>query len=165
MPSEWRAAVRGDVRDGLVQVVHHLQAQHQRHPLGVEIVRAGGLRRRRWRPPAQRGQRARLGAEGDAVARQVGHHARQALVRATAWWTSSVSSALHTDGRCTLALRMTGSAASRSALLSTYRWQTPMPPVMTGMVPLRAAERWRAVAAARDDQVHVVVQRAAARVT
>ena len=44
---------------------------------------------------------------------------------ATASWTSSVSAALHTPGRCVLALTMMRSAASRSEGASTNTWQLP----------------------------------------
>ena len=47
-------------------------------------------------------------------------------------WTSSVSTALHTDGRWVLALIKMSSAISWSAVASTKRWQLPTPVSITG---------------------------------
>ena len=48
--------------------------------------------------------------------------------------TSMVSMALHVPGRWTLALKQISAAMGRSALQSTYTWQTPLSCLITGMV-------------------------------
>jgi len=48
---------------------------------------------------------------------------------ATASCTTSDSAALHTDGRCVLALTTMARASSRSADASTYTWQLPSPSI------------------------------------
>ena len=47
-------------------------------------------------------------------------------------WTRQTSSALHTDGRLVLAFSMIFTAMLRSASLSTYTWQMPVPVSMQG---------------------------------
>ena len=62
-------------------------------------------------------------------------HAATSLGRnseATASSTRTVSMALHTPGRWTLAFSMMRSAMSRSAAACTYTWQLPSPVWMTG---------------------------------
>src|SRR5574341_1084460 len=48
--------------------------------------------------------------------------------------TSIVSMALQVPGRWTFALKQISDAMARSALLSTYTWQTPLSCLITGMV-------------------------------
>lgn len=52
-------------------------------------------------------------------------------------WTIATSSALQTDGRLVLAFSMIFSALSKSASLSTYTWQMPVPVSMHGRSPIR----------------------------
>ena len=64
---------------------------------------------------------------------------------ATERYTSTVSSALQTLGRWTLAFSTMSTARARSALSSTNTWQMPIPPVITGIV---ACSRQRRCSAA-----------------
>ena len=82
---------------------------------------AGWQARRAWRAarPCCRASRSAIAGRNAA---------------ATARCTSTVSSALQTLGRCTLAFSTMSTARARSALASTKMWQMPMPPVITGIV-------------------------------
>ena len=62
---------------------------------------------------------------------------------AAAACTSSVSIALHTDGRLTFASTAMRVAISRSASASMYVWHTPMPPATTGIVASSRTRRMR----------------------
>jgi hypothetical protein len=103
-------AVAVDVLDRVLIRVDDLDRQHQREELlGEVLVRCG------HRAVEQR-RSALLGPQLDAAERRL--HGREER-RATSACTSSVSAALHTPGRCILALTTIRSAASRSAEAST----------------------------------------------
>ena len=107
-------AVGEDMLDSRIEVGHHPHRHHQIEILGVPVLVA-------WPGPISGtiSLAAGVAAQLDPGVMSAPWPLVGRNSAATDWWTRSFSAALHTPGRCVLALTTTDTAWSRSAAAST----------------------------------------------